>query len=59
MDEFLTLLGARIIFISSRANRCGPRGAGMIGMNLAVRGEMGPAGGWFGACAAPRRSGSA
>ena len=48
MDEFLTLLErAHHLHLeqdeSLRAARC----AGTIGMNLAVRGEMGPAGGWF------------
>jgi ATP/maltotriose-dependent transcriptional regulator MalT len=48
MDEFLTLLErAHHLHLeqgeSLRAARC----AGMIGMNLAIRGEMGPAGGWF------------
>jgi ATP/maltotriose-dependent transcriptional regulator MalT len=48
IDEFLTLLErAHHLHLDQgqplRAARC----AGMIGMNLAVRGEMGPAGGWF------------
>jgi DNA-binding CsgD family transcriptional regulator len=48
IDEFLTLLErAHHLYLDQgqplRAARC----AGMIGMNLAVRGEMGPAGGWF------------
>jgi DNA-binding CsgD family transcriptional regulator len=48
VDEFLTLLErAHHLHLDQgqplRAAFC----AGMIGMNLAVRGEMGPAGGWF------------
>jgi DNA-binding CsgD family transcriptional regulator len=48
VDEFLTLLErAHHLYLDQgqplRAAFC----AGMIGMNLAVRGELGPAGGWF------------
>ena len=49
MDDYQTVLErAHHVYLEAgeglRAARC----AGFIGMNLAVRGEMGPAGGWFG-----------
>jgi DNA-binding CsgD family transcriptional regulator len=49
MDDYLALLErAHRAYLDAgerlRAARC----AGWIGMNLAIRGEVGPAGGWFG-----------
>ena len=49
MDDYLALLErAHHVYLDTgeglRAARC----AGWIGMNLAIRGEIGPAGGWFG-----------
>jgi DNA-binding CsgD family transcriptional regulator len=48
MDEFLTLLErAHHLHLNQEEWLPAARCAGMIGMMLAVRGEMGPAGGWF------------
>ena len=49
MDEYLTILerlhGA---YLESGEGLRAARAAGWLGMNLAMRGELGPAGGWFG-----------
>jgi DNA-binding CsgD family transcriptional regulator len=48
MDEFLTLLErAHQLHLNQEEWLPAARCAGMIGMSLAARGELGPAGGWF------------
>jgi DNA-binding CsgD family transcriptional regulator/TolA-binding protein len=49
MDEFLTLLErAHHAHLEAGEGLRAARAAFWIGMNLAIRGEIGPAGGWFG-----------
>src|SRR6266511_1340955 len=49
MDEYAALLErAHHACLESRETPRAARYAVMLGMNLAVRGELGPAGGWFG-----------
>jgi DNA-binding CsgD family transcriptional regulator len=49
MDEYLTLLErAHLAHIERGENLAAARSAGWLGMTLAIRGEMGPASGWFG-----------
>ena len=49
MDEYLALLErAHLAFIDGGDNLAAARSAGWLGMTLAMRGEMGPASGWFG-----------
>jgi DNA-binding CsgD family transcriptional regulator len=49
MDEYLTLLErAHLAYIERGENLAAARSAGWIGMTLAIRGELGPASGWFG-----------
>ena len=49
MDEYLTLLErAHLAHIEDGDNLAAARIAGWLGMTLAIRGEMGPASGWFG-----------
>ncbi len=49
MDEYLALLErAHHLYAGAGEELRAARMAGWIGMNLAIRGEMGPAGGWFG-----------
>ena len=48
MDEYLTLLErAHLAHIEEGDNLAAARSAGWMGMTLAVRGEVGPASGWF------------
>ena len=49
MDEYLALLErAHLAHIDRGDNLAAARSAGWLGMTLAIRGEMGPASGWFG-----------
>ena len=49
MDEYLALLErAHLAHVESGDNLAAARSAGWLGMTLAIRGEMGPASGWFG-----------
>ena len=49
MDDYLALLErAHHLYADAGEELRAARMAGWIGMNLAIRGEMGPAGGWFG-----------
>jgi DNA-binding CsgD family transcriptional regulator len=49
MDEYLALLErAHLAHIERGDNLAAARSAGWLGMTLAIRGEMGPASGWFG-----------
>jgi DNA-binding CsgD family transcriptional regulator len=49
MDEYLTLMErAHHAYADTGEDLRAARMAGWIGMNLAIRGELGPAGGWFG-----------
>jgi DNA-binding NarL/FixJ family response regulator len=49
MDEYVTLLErAHLAHIEDGDNLAAARSAGWLGMTLAIRGEMGPASGWFG-----------
>ena len=49
MDEYLTLLErAHLAHIERGENLAAARSAGWLGMTLAIRGELGPASGWFG-----------
>jgi len=49
MDEYLALLErAHLAHIDAGDNLAGARTAGWLGMTLAIRGELGPASGWFG-----------
>ena len=49
MDEYLALLErAHHAYVDAGEGLRAARMAGWIGMNLAIRGEIGPAGGWFG-----------
>jgi DNA-binding CsgD family transcriptional regulator len=49
MDDYLAVLErAHLAHIERRDNLAAARNAGWIGMTLAIRGEMGPASGWFG-----------
>jgi DNA-binding CsgD family transcriptional regulator len=48
-DEYLTLLErAHLAHLERGENLAAARSAGWLGMTLAIRGELGPAGGWFG-----------
>ena len=49
MDEYLTVLErAHLAHIERGDNLAAARDAGWLGMTLAIRGELGPASGWFG-----------
>jgi DNA-binding CsgD family transcriptional regulator len=49
MDEYLTVLErAHLAHLDDGDNLAAARNAGWIGMTLAIRGELGPASGWFG-----------
>jgi DNA-binding CsgD family transcriptional regulator len=49
MDEYLDLLErAHLAHIERGDNLAAARDAGWLGMTLAIRGELGPASGWFG-----------
>jgi ATP/maltotriose-dependent transcriptional regulator MalT len=49
MDAYLTLLErAHLAHIERGENLAAARSAGWLGMTLAIRGELGPASGWFG-----------
>ena len=49
MDEYLALLErAHLAHIDRGDNLAAARSAGWLGMTLAIRGELGPASGWFG-----------
>jgi DNA-binding CsgD family transcriptional regulator len=49
MDEYLTVLErAHLAHIERGDNLAAARNAGWLGMTLAIRGELGPASGWFG-----------
>jgi DNA-binding CsgD family transcriptional regulator len=49
MDEYLTVLErAHLAHLDDGDNLAAARSAGWIGMTLAIRGELGPASGWFG-----------
>jgi DNA-binding CsgD family transcriptional regulator len=49
MDEYLAVLErAHLAHVESGDNLAAARSAGWLGMTLAIRGEMGPASGWFG-----------
>ena len=49
MDEYLALLErAHLAHIERGENLAAARSAGWLGMTLAIRGELGPASGWFG-----------
>jgi ATP/maltotriose-dependent transcriptional regulator MalT len=49
MDEYLTLLErAHLAHLERGENLPAARSAGWLGMTLALRGELGPASGWFG-----------
>jgi ATP/maltotriose-dependent transcriptional regulator MalT len=49
MDDYLVLLErAHRVYLDSGEGLRAARSAFWIGMNLAIRGEIGPAGGWFG-----------
>jgi ATP/maltotriose-dependent transcriptional regulator MalT len=49
MDEYLTLLERlHLAYLDAGEGLRAARAGFWLGMNLAVRGEMGPAGGWFG-----------
>jgi DNA-binding NarL/FixJ family response regulator len=49
MDEYLSLLErAHLAHIERGENLAAARSAGWLGMTLAIRGELGPASGWFG-----------
>jgi DNA-binding CsgD family transcriptional regulator len=51
MDEYLAVLErAHLAHLEAGDNLAAARAAGWIGMMLAVRGEIGPAGGWFARC---------
>jgi DNA-binding CsgD family transcriptional regulator len=51
MDEYLALLErAHLAHLEAGDHLAAARHAGWIGMTLAVRGEIGPAGGWFARC---------
>jgi DNA-binding CsgD family transcriptional regulator len=48
MDEYLTVLErAHLAHIGRGDNLAAARNAGWLGMTLAIRGELGPASGWF------------
>ncbi len=49
MDEYLAVLErAHLAYIERGDNLAAARNAGWLGMTLAIRGELGPASGWFG-----------
>jgi DNA-binding CsgD family transcriptional regulator len=49
MDDYLAVLErSHLAYIERGDNLAAARNAGWIGMTLAIRGEMGPASGWFG-----------
>ena len=49
MDDYLALLErAHLAYLDARDNLAAARCAGWLGMTLAIRGDVGPAGGWFG-----------
>jgi len=49
MDEYLSVLErAHLAYIERGDNLAAARNAGWLGMTLAIRGELGPASGWFG-----------
>ncbi len=49
MDEYLALLErAHLAHVERGDNLAAARNAGWLGMTLAIRGELGPASGWFG-----------
>jgi DNA-binding CsgD family transcriptional regulator len=49
MDDYLAFLErAHHMYLDAGEELRAARAAGWIGMNLAIRGEIGPAGGWFG-----------
>ena len=49
MDEYLTLLErAHLMHLADGDNLAAARSAGWLGSTLAIRGEIGPASGWFG-----------
>jgi hypothetical protein len=49
MDEYLAVLeSAHLAHIDRGDNLAAARSAGWLGMTLAIRGELGPASGWFG-----------
>jgi DNA-binding CsgD family transcriptional regulator len=49
MDDYLTLLErAHLAHLERGDNLAAARAAGWLGMTLAIRGELGPASGWFG-----------
>ncbi len=49
MEDFLAILErAHHAYLDAGEGRGAARAAYFIGMNLAIRGELGPAGGWFG-----------
>ena len=48
MDEYLAVLErAHLAYVERGDNLAAARDAGWLGMTLAIRGEMGPASGWF------------
>jgi DNA-binding CsgD family transcriptional regulator len=48
MDEYLNLLErAHLAYVERGDNLAAARNAGWLGMTLAIRGELGPASGWF------------
>jgi ATP/maltotriose-dependent transcriptional regulator MalT len=49
MDDYLALLErAHLVHVERGDNLAAARSAGWLGMTLAIRGELGPASGWFG-----------
>jgi hypothetical protein len=49
MDDYLTVLErAHLAHLERGDNLAAARAAGWLGMTLAIRGELGPASGWFG-----------
>ena len=60
MDEYLALLErAHLAHIEAGENLAAAGCAGWLGMTLAIRGDMGPAGGWFAPVSASGRPGRA
>ena len=49
MDDYLAIMErAHLAYLEAGEGLAAARCAGWLGMTLAIRGEMGPAGGWFG-----------